>query len=226
VQLAAGARIADYLALSNKRERVLGLVSLSSDVPIALGTAQGVVKRVSPGFPSKPDFDVISLKTGDEVVGVSQGPDSDDLVFVTADAQLLHFAAAAVRPQGVSAAGMAGMNIAAKSTAIFFGAVEPGGDVVVVTISGSSEVLAGTDPGRAKVSALGEFPGKGRATSGVRAHSFLKGEDALSIAWVGPAPATAVGSDGSARTLPDPGAKRDASGSPLDAVVGSIGTSL
>ena len=226
VQLAAGARIVDYLALAGKKERVLGLVSLTSDVPIALGTAQGVVKRVSPGFPSKPDFEVISLKPGDEVIGVAQGPESDDLVFVTTDAQLLHFPASAVRPQGISAAGMAGMNIAAKSSAIFFGAVEPASEVVVVTISGSLGVLPGTDPGRAKVSALSEFPGKGRATGGVRAHSFLKGEDALTVAWVGASPATAVGTDGSARALPDSGAKRDASGLPLEAVVGSIGTAL
>jgi DNA gyrase subunit A len=226
VQLAAGARIADYLALADKKERVLGFVSLTSEEPIALGTAQGIVKRVAPGFPSRPDFEVISLKPGDEVVGVAQGPESDDLVFVTADAQLLHFPASAVRPQGVSAGGMAGMNIAAKSSAIFFGAVQPTGDVVVVTISGSSEVLPGTDPGRAKVSALSEFPGKGRATGGVRAHSFLKGEDALTVAWVGVAPAIAVGVDGSARTLPESGAKRDASGSPLDSVVGSIGIAL
>jgi DNA gyrase subunit A len=121
---------------------------------------------------------------------------------------------------------MAGMNIGAKSAAIFFGSVDPAGDVVVATISGSAEVLPGTDPGRAKVSALSEFPGKGRATGGVRAHSLLKGEDSLTLAWVGTAPPIAVGADGSARTLPGPGAKRDASGTVLDAVVGSIGTSL
>jgi DNA gyrase subunit A len=226
VQLAAGARIADYLALANRKERVLGLVSPTSELPIALGTAQGIVKRVAPGFPSKPDFEVISLKPGDEVIGVAQTPESDDLVFVTTDAQLLHFPASTVRPQGVSAAGMAGMNISAKSSAIFFGAVDPDGHIEVVTVSGSSDVLPGTDPGRAKVSALSEFPGKGRATGGVRAHSFLKGEDSLSLAWVGAAPATAVGADGSARALPDSGAKRDASGSPMEAVVGSIGTAL
>ncbi len=55
---------------------------------------------------------------------------------------------------------------------------------------------------------------------------FLKGEDALTVAWAGVAPATAVGPDGSAQALPDAGAKRDASGSPLDAVIGSIGTAL
>ncbi|HEY1529214.1 MAG TPA: DNA topoisomerase IV subunit A [Galbitalea sp.] len=226
VQLAAGARIADYLALTNKKEKVLALVSLASENPIAIGTAQGVVKRVAPGFPSKPDFEIIALKPGDEIVGVHQGPETDELVFVSTDAQLLHFPSSAVRPQGVSAAGMAGMNVSAKASVIFFGAIDPSADVVVATISGSSAVLPGTDAGRAKVSAFSEFPGKGRATGGVRAHSFLKGEDSLALAWVGAAPAVAVGTDGSARDLPETGARRDASGSPLEAVVGSIGSAL
>jgi DNA gyrase subunit A len=227
VQLAAGARIGDYLGLADKKERVLGLVSLSSDLPIVLGTAQGVVKRVAAGgYPSRPEFEIVALKPGDEVVGVAQGPDSEELVFVTSDAQLLHFPASQVRPQGVAAGGMAGINVGATARAIFFGAVDAGSDVVVATISTPAETLAGADPGRAKVSRLTEFPGKGRATGGVRAHTFLKGEVALALAWVGPAPALAVGGDGSLRTLPEAGAKRDASGTPLDAVVGSIGRAI
>jgi DNA gyrase subunit A len=226
VQLAAGTRISDYLALGDKKERVLGFVSLTSENPITLGTARGVVKRVSPSYPSRPDFEVISLKPGDEVIGVAQGGENDELIFVTSDAQLLHFSASVVRPQGVAAGGMAGINLGAKATAIFFGAADPAADVVVATVSGSSQVLAGTDPGRAKVSALSEFPGKGRATGGVRAHSLLKGEDQLTVAWAGAAPATAVGSDGSQRELPESGAKRDASGTPVDAVIGSIGSAL
>jgi DNA gyrase subunit A len=226
IQLAAGARITDYLALGAK-EKVLGFVSLDSDRPIALGTRQGVVKRVSPGgWPSKPDFEIIALKPGDEVVGVAQGSDAEELVFVTSDAQLLHFAASAVRPQGPSAAGMAGISVSGKATVTFFGSVDPGVDNVVVTLSTSTATIAGADPGRGKVSSLGEFPGKGRATGGVRAHSFLKGEDVLGLAWVGPAPALAVGPDGSVRQLPDSGSKRDASGSPLDAVIGSVGESV
>ncbi|TBN56829.1 DNA topoisomerase IV subunit A [Glaciihabitans arcticus] len=227
IQLGAGARISDYLALANKKERVLGLVALDGDSPIALGTRQGVVKRLAMGgFPSKPDFEVIALKPGDEVVGVSQGADSAELVFITSDAQLLHFSAGAVRPQGASAGGMAGINLGAKAAVVFFGALDPEAENIVATVSSSTETIAGVDPGRAKVSALGEFPGKGRATGGVRAHSFLKGEDVLALAWAGPAPALAVGTDGSARTLPESGAKRDASGTVLDGVIGSIGVSL
>ena len=226
VQLGAGVRVADYLALPNRDEKVLAIVSLDSDDSIALGTKQGVVKRVATGaYPNRPEFEVIGLKVGDEVVGAVQGDESEELVFVASDAQLLRFAAASVRPQGCPAGGMAGINLGSGAHAIHFTSVpaDAASDVVVVTLAASSDTLLGADPGSAKVSEFGEFPAKGRATGGVRAHRFLKGEDALHLAWVGRSPALAVGSDGSARTLPDGGAKRDGSGQPLDAVVGAIG---
>ncbi len=226
VQLAAGAKVAEYLALDGKKERVVSLVSLESDAPIALGTKQGIVKRLTAGdYPSRPDFDVIALRDGDEVVGAAQGTDAEELVFVTSDAQLLHFPASSVRPQGRSAAGMSGMRLSAGALIIHFTSVDPGADVVVATVSTHSDTIAGTDPGRAKVSSFTEFPGKGRGTGGVRCHAFLKGEDSLALAWAGTAPALAVGTDGAARELPDAGAKRDASGTPLGAVVGSVGMS-
>ncbi|MEZ5190942.1 MAG: DNA topoisomerase IV subunit A [Schumannella sp.] len=227
VQLAAGARIGDYLGIADKKESVVGLVALDSELPVALATAQGVVKRVAPGgYPARPEAEVIALKSGDEVVGAAQGPDSEELVLITSDAQLLHFPASAVRPQGLAAGGMAGINLGSGARVLFFTSLDPGADAVVATISSPADTLTGADPGRAKVSRFGEFPGKGRATGGVRAHTFLKGENALALAWAGPAPALAVGPDGSLRTLPDPGAKRDASGTPMDAVVGSIGRAL
>jgi DNA gyrase subunit A len=227
IQLAAGVRIRDYLALTDAKERVLGVVALDDETPIALGTRQGVVKRVTAGaWPSRPDVEVIALKPGDEVVGVAPANDERELVFVTSDAQLLHFSAAAVRPQGLSAGGMAGINLGATATVIAFSVVDPASDVVVATVSTTTSTLAGTDPGRVKVSAFEEFPGKGRATGGVRAHSFLKGEDALAVAWVGVEPAHAVAPDGAVRALPDTRSKRDASGTLLDGVVGSIGSAL
>lgn len=231
IQLAAGAKVAEYLALDAKKEHVIALVSLDSEAPIALGTKQGVVKRLSPGdHPARPDFEIIALKDGDEVVGAAQGlsadgADAEELVFVTSDAQLLRFPAESVRPQGRSAGGMAGIRLSTGASVIQFVSVDPAAPIVVATVSTSTATIAGTDPGRAKVSRFDEFPGKGRGTGGVRSHAFLKGEDALALAWVGPEPALAVGTDGAARELPDAGAKRDASGSPLDAVVGSIGAS-
>jgi DNA gyrase subunit A len=229
VQLGAGVKVSDYLALADRKERVLAVVSLSSDQPIALGTRQGVVKRVTPGdWANKPEFEIIALKNGDSVVGAVQTSDDAELVFVASDSQLLRFAAKSVRPQGRSAGGMAGINLGADARVVFFGAVEPGerDQAEVVTIAVSDQTLPGADPGSGKVSDFAEFPAKGRATGGVRSQRFLKGETELSLAWVGASPALAVGPDGAARVLPEGGSRRDGSGTPLDMVVGSIGRRL
>ncbi|TAM70000.1 MAG: DNA topoisomerase IV subunit A [Microbacteriaceae bacterium] len=229
IQLGAGVKVRDYLALPDKTERVLTVVSLTADLSIALGTKQGVVKRVTAlDWANKPDFEIISLRAGDEVVGAIQGADTDELVFVTSDGQLLHFPASTVRPQGRAAGGMAGIKLSARAEVIFFGAVtEAAGDeALVVTVATNGATLTGADAGTGKVSSFADYPQKGRATGGVRTQRFLKGEDRLSLAWVGAAPVRAVGSDGSLRSLPGGGAKRDASGQSLDAVIGGIGTAI
>lgn len=229
IQLAAGVRVADYLGLSNRQEKVLALVSLDSENAIALGTRDGVVKRVVPGdWANKPDFELIGLKPKDEVVGAVQGSPDDELVFVASDSQLLRFPASSVRPQGRAAGGMAGMKLSDGAHVIFFTSLSPAEaeGAVVATIASEVMALPGTDPGSAKVSDFSEYPGKGRATGGVRSHRFLKGEDMLALAWVGRAPARAVSPEGSPRPLPDSGSRRDASGVPLDAVVGAIGASI
>lgn len=227
VQLAAGTPLRDYLGVTAKGERVVGFVRFDSETPVALGTAQGTVKRFVPAaLPVRPEVEVIGMKPGDTVVGAADAPDDTELVFVTTDAQLLRFSAAMVRPQGAAAGGMAGIKLGGRAQVLFFGAVVPGADAVVATVSGGESVLPGTEPGRAKVSSFAEYPAKGRATGGVRAHAFLKGEDRLTAAWVGPAPAQAVDPTGAVRKLPEARARRDASGQPIDGVIGSIGRTL
>ncbi len=227
VQLAAGTPLRDYLGVTTKGERILGFVRFDSDTPVALGTAQGIVKRIVPStLPVRPELEVIGLKPGDTVVGAAEATDDADLVFLTTDAQLLRFSASAVRPQGAPAGGMAGIKLGSGASVLFFGAVTPEADAVVATVSGAESILPGTDPGRAKVSAFADYPSKGRATGGVRAHAFLKGEDRLTVAWVGPNPPLAVDPTGAVRKLPDSGARRDASGQPTDGVIGSIGRTL
>ncbi|MEX8059887.1 DNA topoisomerase (ATP-hydrolyzing) subunit A [Microbacterium sp. 16-032] len=224
VQVAAGTKVEQYLPLA-KGERVVALVPLIDSPTIALGTEQGVVKRVAATeLGTKDEIEIISLRDGDRVVGAAPAGDNAELVFVASDAQLLRFEASSVRPQGRSAGGMAGIRLSDGARVIDFAVVGASAfDAVVVTVAGSSAALPGTDAGSAKVSAFTEFPAKGRATGGVRAQRLLRGEDGLVLAWVGTDP-RAVGPDGSVRALPDVGAKRDASGQPLDAVVGAIGT--
>ncbi|WP_290370222.1 DNA gyrase C-terminal beta-propeller domain-containing protein, partial [Microbacterium sp. Bi128] len=226
VQVAAGTKVEQYLTLG-KGEQVVALVPLIDGPPIALGTAHGIVKRVAATeLGTKPEIEIIALRDGDRVVGAAPASDAAELVFVASDAQLLRFDASSVRPQGRSAGGMSGIRLSDGAHVIAFAVV--GGsafDAVVVTVAGSSAALTGADAGSAKVSAFTEFPAKGRATGGVRAQRLLRGEDALVLAWIGSDP-RAVGADGAVRTLPEPGAKRDASGTPLDAVVGAIGTAI
>ena len=122
--LSGGAPLAAFVDLP-KDEQPLILTSLSPDSPgLALGTAQGVVKRVTTDYPgNKDDWEIISLKEGDHVVGaVELRTGDEDLVFITSDAQLLHFPASSVRPQGRTAAGMAGIKLAAGARAVFFAA--------------------------------------------------------------------------------------------------------
>ncbi|WP_170198731.1 DNA gyrase/topoisomerase IV subunit A [Thermopolyspora flexuosa] len=228
--LAGGHPIAEYVSLE-PGERVVGLGSLSPDGPgLALATAQGVVKRVVPDYPANRDeFEVIGLKEGDSVVGAVALPSEDhDLVFITSNAQLLRFPASLVRPQGRPAGGVAGIRLDPGAKVIWFGAVDPSQEARVVTVAGSADALPGTPHGGVKVSDYADFPPKGRATGGVRAQRFLKGEDVLVLAWAGPAPVKAVTADGDPVELPAELGRRDGSGTavsrPIAAIGGAIGT--
>jgi DNA gyrase subunit A len=222
--LSGGAPLAVFVDLP-RGEEPLTIVPLDEDGPgLALGTAHGVVKRVVNDHPSRSDWELVTLKDGDSVVGAAALRSGDeDLVFVTSDAQLLRFPASSVRPQGRGAAGMAGIRLSPGASVLFFGAVDPTAENVVVTSSGSADALPGTEPGSLKVTPFGEYPTKGRATGGVRAHRFLRGEDALVLAWVGAAPARACGTGGVALELPEATGRRDGSGTPYPAVVAGIG---
>ena len=223
--LTGGVPVAEIL-LMGKGTHVVGLVSLDDDAPVlAVATAQGKIKRVNPDIPDKGAIDVIKLTDGDRVVGAMPAGDDDQIVLVTSNAQLLRFSASAVRPQGRGGQGVAGIRLADGAQVIAFGVV-PDNDLAahsVVTIAGSADALPGTVPGSAKVTPLDRFPAKGRATGGVRAHRFLRGEDVLQMAWVGESPARATGQGGKPLALPEVDERRDGSGEQLKTVVRAIG---
>ncbi|MGG5753163.1 DNA gyrase/topoisomerase IV subunit A [Zafaria sp. Z1313] len=224
-QLAGGVPAKDFAPLA-KGERVVAVVPMNTVV--ALGTLQGVVKRVTPDYPlNRDEFEAVTLKPGDAVVGAAPAADDDELVFITRGAQLLRCPASAVRPQGRTAGGMAGIKLGGGDAVASFGVVaadDP--QAVVVTIATGSGTLPGTGAGTVKVTPLAEYPAKGRATGGVRAHRFLKGEDTLSLAWTGHGPARAASAAGVARALPTEHGRRDGSGVPLAQSVELLGGSL
>lgn len=227
--LQGGTHVSELVTLGAD-EQVLALTTLDpQSLGLALGTASGVVKRVNAEVLAKDSWEVIRLEPGDRVVGAVELTSPEvELVFVAGDAQLLHFPASAVRPQGRSGGGMAGIKLGPDVRAVWFGTVPtavPDAPAVVVTVAGSSAALPGTDAGTVKVTPFAEYPAKGRATGGVRCHRFLRGEDVLLRAWAGPAPAVAAAASGAPVELPPAEGRRDGSGTPLGQPVAAIASS-
>lgn len=227
-------------------ERVVAALSLDSTTPLALGTKHGMVKRWNMDSPTTMDsWPVISLKEEngeiDEVLSAAPAEDPDRLVFITTDASLLTFDASAVRPQGRSSAGMTGIKLTEGQAALAFSVVPTGkiawteeqrdddgnlvseaSGAVVLTVAGTSDALPGTEDGFAKLTPLEDYPSKGRATRGVRAQRFLKGQDTLIVAQVGAYPLHALTESGRAVELPDIDQRRDGSGTELDARIATV----
>ncbi|MFK4545959.1 DNA gyrase subunit A [Streptomyces tendae] len=222
--LAGGAPLAEFVSLEDD-EDVVCLTTLDESSPgLALGTEQGVVKRVVPDYPSnKDELEVITLKEGDRIVGgVELRTGDEDLVFITDDAQLLRYQASQVRPQGRPAGGVAGVKLADGAKVISFTAVDPAADAVVFTVAGSRGTLDDSVQTTAKLTPFDQYPRKGRATGGVRCQRFLKGEDCLAFAWAGATPALAAQKNGTPAQLPDVDPRRDGSGVSLPKTVAVV----
>ncbi|MFI6440692.1 DNA topoisomerase (ATP-hydrolyzing) subunit A [Streptomyces sp. NPDC050759] len=222
--LAGGAPLSEFLSLEDD-ETLVCLTTLDESSPgLALGTEQGVVKRVVPDYPSnKGELEVITLKEGDRIVGaVELRTGEEDLVFITDDAQLLRYQASQVRPQGRAAGGMAGIKLTEGAKVISFTAVDPAVDAVVFTVAGSRGTLDDSVQTTAKLTPFDQYPRKGRATGGVRCQRFLKGEDCLSLAWAGAVPARAAQKNGTPADLPEIDPRRDGSGVSLAKTVSVV----
>ncbi|MFC8433776.1 DNA topoisomerase (ATP-hydrolyzing) subunit A [Streptomyces sp. NPDC057253] len=222
--LSGGAPLAEFLSLEDG-ESLVCLTTLDESSPgLALGTEQGVVKRVVPDYPSnKEELEVITLKEGDRIVGaVELRTGEEDLVFITDDAQLLRYQASQVRPQGRPAGGMTGIKLTEGAKVISFTAVDPAAEAVVFTVAGSRGTLDDSVQTTAKLTPFDQYPRKGRATGGVRCQRFLKGEDCLSLAWAGAVPARAAQKNGTPADLPEMDPRRDGSGVSLAKTVSVV----
>ena len=198
-------------------ELVIGLVPWAAEAGYAMGTAHGVVKRIAGPLPDRNDVELISLKDGDELLAICPVLDSSKLVFISNAANLLVFEAKQVRPQGLPASGMAGINLS-DSKAIYFG-VSNGGETVI-TAANSAQSLGATDPGSHKLTPLALFPEKGRATQGVRCQRFLKGEDQLYFAGLATR-GEILDLDGNSFQAAEVDNRRDGSGTPSVSYLGA-----
>lgn len=197
-----------------KGERVIAVVPTSLDKGkvggIAMGTAKGVIKIATPQFPVKNnDFTVMSLEPNDEIMSARWVEDVEnyDFIFIKSSSNLLSFPANKVKPQGLSGSGIAGVKVNEDEKVLDFCALSH-------TEKEQATVLTISDGKNTKLSPVAPFPQKGRATGGVRAQSFLKGDTQIIFARILPENIL-HNSKGQKVPLPAITAKRDASGKPM-----------
>lgn len=148
---------------------------------LALGTKNGSVKIVTPTWPVRSDeFSVVSLEKDDVILSSRWVEDVNnyEFCFITDAANLLRFEAKAVRPQGLSGGGVAGIKLVEGSKVLSFDIIskEEVKDALVITHTGKS----------VKATPYDLYGAKGRATQGMRSHKFLKGETSLALASASP----------------------------------------
>ena len=223
--LQGGTQVSELVSLEPD-ERVLGLTTLAADsLGLALGTADGVVKRVNPEVLGKDSWEVIRLEAGDRVIGRRRADQPHRRVGVRQQRR----PAAALRRRPASAPRVA-------PAAAWPGSSSPSAPRRCSSARSRRRArwwspspappgpCPGPTPGSIKVTPFDEYPGKGRATGGVRCHRFLKGEDILQLGWVGPAPAYAAAASGAPIELPAAEGRRDGSGTPAGQPIAAVGS--
>ena len=90
---------------------------------------------------------------------------------------------------------MAGIKLGIGGRVVFFGAA-PATDSVVVTVSGTSRALPGTDAGSVKVTPIEEYPAKVERPAAYAAIASSRARMCC-CSRVGPAPAAAAAASGS-----------------------------
>ncbi len=124
-----------------------------------LATRKGKIKRVALSeFAAVRPSGLIAmgLQNDDELGWARLTSGDDDILLITEQGRALRFHESAVRPMGRPASGVTGIRLRSGDRVASMEIVEPGGDLLIVTLNGFG-----------KRTALEDYPRKGRATQGV-----------------------------------------------------------
>ncbi len=158
----------------DRGESVVAIFGPEGD-SLLIAANTGMAKRVDRAVLAelKPGRTVMKLADRDSVVAVFEVADSDEIVFVSSDAQALKTPASKISTQGPGAKGVTAIGLKGKAQLLTAAVAEPNSIVVTVT-----------DRGTAKATATEEIPSKGRGAGGLRLTKF-KNERRVDFAWVG-----------------------------------------
>ena len=150
------------LARLEDGEQVVALVSLDEadeEHAIALATAEGRVKRLTLAELNSVNRDVTTvfgLDGEDMLVGAVPADAQSEIMLVTAQGRVIRFAADDVRPQGLPATGMKGIDLKAGDRVVAIDAVQDNAELLIVSENGFG-----------KRSSLREYGAQGRGGQGM-----------------------------------------------------------
>ena len=144
---------------------------------LVFATKRGVVKKtrfLDYNTPLKADGIIaISLREGDELIGVRHASEGDDLLLVSRLGQAIRFHESGVRCMGRPASGVQGMRLRADD------------EVIAVNIAqNDAELLVVTENGYGKRTRIDQYPVKGRGGIGVKTVQLTEAKGKLAGARV------------------------------------------
>ena len=161
---ARGKPIINLLPLQDNERinAILPVRDFSEKKFVLMATARGTVKKtrlVNFARPRSTGLIAINLKSDDRLIGVAITDGKQDVMLVSDAGKAIRFAEKNVRPMGRAASGVRGIKISKKQHVIS-----------LITFDDSLKnrcILAATENGYGKKTALGEFPSRNRGGQGV-----------------------------------------------------------
>jgi len=137
---------------------VLPIRQFNADCYVFMATSTGRVKKTPLSLFSRPRASgiiAIDLRNDDHLVDVAITDGKQEIMLFASNGKAIRFSEEDVRPMGRGAAGVRGLKL------------EPGHDLIALSIVGDGMVLSATENGFGKRTAISEFPVQGRGGRGV-----------------------------------------------------------
>jgi DNA gyrase subunit A len=137
---------------------VLPIRQFDADSYVFMATSTGRVKKTALSLFSRPRASgiiAIDLREDDRLVDVAITDGKQQIMLFASNGKAIRFSEDDVRPMGRGAAGVRGLKL------------EPGHDLIALSIVGQGMVLSATENGFGKRTAIDEFPIQGRGGRGV-----------------------------------------------------------
>jgi DNA gyrase subunit A len=137
---------------------VLPIRQFNADCYVFMATSTGRVKKTPLSLFSRPRASgiiAIDLRNDDHLVDVAITDGKQEIMLFASSGKAIRFSEEDVRPMGRGAAGVRGLKL------------EPGHDLIALSIVGDGMVLSATENGFGKRTAISEFPVQGRGGRGV-----------------------------------------------------------